>query len=458
VAPPADDPPVAAPESSTPAEAAFVAATLALTKPDDAPEASVSPQQAKDGTEQQDAASEVVAPASLPAVIPVPVPSQSAAIDPVSQSPESADQDPGAAVGEAAPVGPAAPAIASAAKDPASPAIASAAKDPAPPAIASAAKDPAPPAIASAAKDPAPPGTFPTETNASPLGADEPPSADAPATPMPAESESGAATPRTPVQSLTATPKPSKSAPVSEKSSGNEEPTPAAASADPKVGQQAPAHGQQAPADPRAEVRPASDRRIPVLPSATDDVRPTTAAANPSLAGVPADPIHTFTPAVIGHAAASRPADASGPSAPALATTVPIAGVAVAIAAQAVAGKNRFAIRLDPPELGRIDVRLDVDRDGRVTSRLVVERADTLDLLRRDAPQLERALHDVGLKTGTDAMQFSLRDQGSGQQRQGYEPPARSTHLVLPDEAPPPEATRNYGRLFGRVGGVDIRV
>ena len=71
--------------------------------------------------------------------------------------------------------------------------------------------------------------------------------------------------------------------------------------------------------------------------------------------------------------------------APQAGPTVPVAGLAVEIAAQMRAGKNRFEIRLDPPELGRIDVRLDVDKDGNVTSRLMVERSDTLDLLRRDA-------------------------------------------------------------------------
>ena len=78
---------------------------------------------------------------------------------------------------------------------------------------------------------------------------------------------------------------------------------------------------------------------------------------------------------------------------------VPIAGLAVEIVARAQDGPKRFEIRLDPPELGRIDVRLDVDHAGKVTSRLVVERAETLDLLRRDAPQLERALQQAGLNT-----------------------------------------------------------
>jgi flagellar hook-length control protein FliK len=115
------------------------------------------------------------------------------------------------------------------------------------------------------------------------------------------------------------------------------------------------------------------------------------------------------------NAAASVPSASPGPSATAPASNraggVPLSGIAITIAGQARAGKSRFDIRLDPPELGRIDVQLNVDRSGNVSSQLVVERPETLDLLRRDAPQLERALQDAGLNTGS-GMQFSLADQG----------------------------------------------
>ena len=43
---------------------------------------------------------------------------------------------------------------------------------------------------------------------------------------------------------------------------------------------------------------------------------------------------------------------------------VPLSAVGVEIAARASEGKHRFEIRLDPPELGRIEVRLDVRHDG----------------------------------------------------------------------------------------------
>ena len=141
---------------------------------------------------------------------------------------------------------------------------------------------------------------------------------------------------------------------------------------------------------------------------------------------------------------------------------VPIAGLAVEIAARAQAGSNRFEIRLDPPDLGRIDVRLDIDRDGNVTSRLMVEKSETLDLLRRDAGELERALQQAGLKTGDSGLQFALRDQSFGGQNQGT-PDNSSTgaaKLVVadPEMTPVETAPGAYGRSLRLGTGIDIRV
>jgi chemotaxis protein MotD len=142
--------------------------------------------------------------------------------------------------------------------------------------------------------------------------------------------------------------------------------------------------------------------------------------------------------------------------------TVPVAGLAVEIAARAQAGSNRFSLRLDPPELGRIDVRLDVDRDGHVTSRLMADKVETLDLLRRDAPQLERALQQAGLKTGDNGMQFSLRDQSFSGQNQNLadHPRSGAARLVIPDPEMTPVETvsSGYGRSLRLGTGIDIRV
>jgi flagellar hook-length control protein FliK len=144
----------------------------------------------------------------------------------------------------------------------------------------------------------------------------------------------------------------------------------------------------------------------------------------------------------------------------AAAATVPIAGLAVAIASRAQAGSSQFDIRLDPPELGRIDVRLDVGRDGQVTSHVTVDRADTLQLLQNQQPQLERALEQAGLKTADNGLQFTLRDQSFAGQNGGSGGGAQPSpaQLVIPDaDQPVIQATQIYSRA-GLGSGVDIRV
>ena len=140
------------------------------------------------------------------------------------------------------------------------------------------------------------------------------------------------------------------------------------------------------------------------------------------------------------------------------AAAVPLAGIAIEIAGRALAGKNHFDIRLDPPELGRIEVRLDVDRDGNVTSRMIADRSDTLDLLRRDASGLDRALQDAGLKTADNSLQFSLLDHSTGQEQ--AKSGANTARLVVEDNTLTPIHTtqRGYSRLAGQGSGIDIHV
>jgi len=139
---------------------------------------------------------------------------------------------------------------------------------------------------------------------------------------------------------------------------------------------------------------------------------------------------------------------------------VPLNGLALEIAASARAGKSRFDIRLDPADLGRIDVRIDVDRNGQVTSHLTVEKPETLSMLRQDAPQLQRALDDAGFKTGDGGLQFSLRDQPSSGQNNGNEAGRNAQRLLIADEDTITAAIagQTYGRVLGSSSGVDIRV
>jgi flagellar hook-length control protein FliK len=140
--------------------------------------------------------------------------------------------------------------------------------------------------------------------------------------------------------------------------------------------------------------------------------------------------------------------------------TVPLSGVAVEIAANVKSGKSSFEIRLDPADLGRIDVHVQIDQNGQVTSHLTVEKPETLSLLRQDAPQLQQALSDAGLKTDSGGLQFSLRDQSSSGQNGGNGSNPNAHRLIISDEDAIPAAVagRSYGRSLASSGGVDIRV
>ncbi|MCZ7643503.1 MAG: flagellar hook-length control protein FliK [Pseudorhodoplanes sp.] len=206
-----------------------------------------------------------------------------------------------------------------------------------------------------------------------------------------------------------------------------------------------------APAKPEAAARPQSEAEAP-----RHDWRSDHQALDPKPHADPAQSANIATAhASSAHAATGAQANAQPQQA---APVVPLAGLAVEIAAQARAGKNRFEIRLDPPELGRIDVRLDVDREGNVTSRLVVERAETLDLLRRDAHALERALNQAGLKTSDNALQFSLRDQNGSQNQNGQETAGGERVVIGDEEGTLAAPVRGYGLLLGQGKGLDIRI
>jgi hypothetical protein len=219
-----------------------------------------------------------------------------------------------------------------------------------------------------------------------------------------------------------------------------------------------PAHGDGKPAD--------TDDKQAAAPATSDHGKlDAQLAANASTPTVTAKPDGDATQqfainAPPQPAAPSAATDAAAPAQPLAQTqipqVVPLAGVAIEIAGNAAAGKNHFDIRLDPPELGRIEVRLDVSRDGSITSHVIADRKDTLDLLQRDASGLQRAFEDAGLKTSDNGMQFSLRDQSGGQQQNSSN--ATAAPLVVEDDTPIAPLAINYSRLADARGGLDIRV
>ena len=81
------------------------------------------------------------------------------------------------------------------------------------------------------------------------------------------------------------------------------------------------------------------------------------------------------------------------------------------------AGKNEVAIRLDPANLGRVDIHMSFGDDGRMRAVIAADNPTTFHMLKQDASVLARTLSDAGVKTDASDLRFDMR-QG-GQQRDG---------------------------------------
>lgn len=78
------------------------------------------------------------------------------------------------------------------------------------------------------------------------------------------------------------------------------------------------------------------------------------------------------------------------------------------------AGDNQFAMRMDPPELGRVAVKMTFLANGMVKAQVMAERPETLEMLQREIKGLERAVEAGGHKSEPGGISFSL-DSGNGE-------------------------------------------
>jgi flagellar hook-length control protein FliK len=189
--------------------------------------------------------------------------------------------------------------------------------------------------------------------------------------------------------------------------------------------------------------------------------------AAPSADAASAQPASAGDPATGGNAA--LPAHQPGGTAPITGARIaqaayqppppPYPQVAFEIARQFAAGNSRFQIRLDPPELGRIEVKLDVDKHGTVNARMTVDKAETLDLMQRDQRALERALAQAGLDAGKTSLQFSLRQNpsgnGGGRQQADFGSPQPTAPL---SGSAAEAAPLTHYRATATLGGVNLFV
>ena len=189
-----------------------------------------------------------------------------------------------------------------------------------------------------------------------------------------------------------------------------------------------------------ASLHPGFDRPVAAAERAATAQAPdlaldTIAAINATLPS-PMPPLATMATIAVIHAVpppSIRPTAAAEQPASSPAAQVGPALASFAISAAQPNAPQHLIIRLDPAELGRVQVRIERTPDGPARVELVVERPDTLLMLLRDQPQLHRALDLAGVPAPDRTLQFQLApaatpgattpqfnaDSGPGQHRPG---------------------------------------
>jgi len=95
-------------------------------------------------------------------------------------------------------------------------------------------------------------------------------------------------------------------------------------------------------------------------------------------------------------------------------------------------GTQTLSLRLDPPELGRLQVEMKYKKGDPLKVHVVLEKADTASMFQRDAHALENALKDAGLQTDSSSLSFELaKDGNSFGQAMGQN--AEKSGLASPD-------------------------
>lgn len=133
------------------------------------------------------------------------------------------------------------------------------------------------------------------------------------------------------------------------------------------------------------------------------------------------------------------------------ATAKPTEQIAVQIKNGIKAGADKIHIRLQPATLGRVEVDLEVGPDQRVQAVVSVEKAETLEILERDARSLHRMLENAGFQTDNDSLAFRQQAQDGENPGPGNAPnmvaDSEGSADVAEDSGTPERVSRHDGLL-----------
>ncbi len=92
--------------------------------------------------------------------------------------------------------------------------------------------------------------------------------------------------------------------------------------------------------------------------------------------------------------------------------------VKVNITKSAVKGVDNIEIKLKPEDLGHIEVKMQISKDGKLHAHIISSRPETMEILQREAGNLEKAFSEAGFDMDSGSLSFSFREGSeSGQDK-----------------------------------------
>ena len=100
--------------------------------------------------------------------------------------------------------------------------------------------------------------------------------------------------------------------------------------------------------------------------------------------------------------------------------------VKVNITKSAVKGVDNIDIQLKPEDLGHIQIKMQISKDGKLQAHIVSSRPETMEILQKEAQNLEKAFNDAGFQTDEGSLSFSFREGGESGREQDRNSELRS--------------------------------
>ena len=132
--------------------------------------------------------------------------------------------------------------------------------------------------------------------------------------------------------------------------------------------------------------------------------------------------------------------------------------VKVNITKSAVKGVDKIDVRLKPEDLGNIEIKMQISKDGKLQAHITASRQETMEILRSEVQDLEKAFNDAGFETDDSSFTFSFQN-GQNENEQDQNAKLRSfIGSALEQEQENAWAENDNSQVWDAAQGLNIKV